>query len=110
MVFRNFTISASSGGGGGPGFSIDMYRMEQVEKLLGLSRTKLVGLSLLCGCDYNQGVSGVGKETAVKFLSTLKDDEVFPRQETLQNCQLTDADLLLVIYSLNTILFLQTGF
>lgn len=78
-VYRNFTISASSGGGGAAGFSIDMYRMEQIEQLLGLSRTKLVGLSLLCGCDYNQGVSGVGKETAVKFLATLNDSEVFSR-------------------------------
>ncbi|XP_034233353.1 flap endonuclease GEN [Thrips palmi] len=79
VVFRNFTISATSGGGGGPGFSIDMYRMQQVTELLGLSRTKLIGLSLLCGCDYNQGVSGVGKETAVKFLATLSDAEVFSR-------------------------------
>lgn len=79
VVFRNFTISASSGGGG-QGFSIDMYRMKQIEDLLGLSRTKLIGLSLLCGCDYNQGVSGVGKETAVKFLNTLDDDEVIARQ------------------------------
>ncbi|KAJ1523776.1 hypothetical protein ONE63_001609 [Megalurothrips usitatus] len=79
VVYRNFTISSSSGGGGGAGFSIDMYRMERVEELLGLSRTKLIGLSLLCGCDYNQGVSGVGKETAVKFLSTLEDSEVFSR-------------------------------
>lgn len=79
VVFRNFTISATSGGGGGPGFSIDMYKMEQVKQLLGLSRTKLIGLSLLCGCDYNQGVAGVGKETAVKFLATLRDAEVFTR-------------------------------
>lgn len=79
IVFRNFTISATSSGGGGPGFSVDMYRMEQIRQLLGLSRTKLIGLSLLCGCDYNQGVSGVGKETAVKFLATLRDDEVFSR-------------------------------
>ncbi|KAK3913635.1 Flap endonuclease GEN [Frankliniella fusca] len=79
VVYRNFTISASSGGGGAAGFSIDMYRMEQIEDLLGLSRTKLIGLSLLCGCDYNQGVTGVGKETAVKFLATLSDSEVFSR-------------------------------
>lgn len=79
VVYRNFTVGASSGKGG-VGFSIDEYRMEQVEQVLGLSRTKLIGLSLLCGCDYNQGgVSGVGKETAVKFLATLKDAEVFPR-------------------------------
>lgn len=83
VVYRNFTISATSGGGGGPGFSIDMYRMKQVEELLNLSRTKLIGLSLLCGCDYNQGgVSGVGKESAVKFLATLRDAEVFSRQAT----------------------------
>jgi flap endonuclease GEN len=54
--------------------------MSDIEEKLGLSRQKLIALSLLCGCDYNdKGVLGVGKETALKFLKGLKDDEVLSR-------------------------------
>jgi flap endonuclease GEN len=54
--------------------------MSVIEEKLGLSRQKLIALSLLCGCDYNdRGVLGVGRETALKFLEELEDDEVLPR-------------------------------
>jgi flap endonuclease GEN len=54
--------------------------MSVIEEKLRLSRQKLIALSLLCGCDYNDiGVLGVGKETALKFLEGLEDDEILPR-------------------------------
>jgi flap endonuclease GEN len=54
--------------------------MAVIEEKLALSRVKLIALSLLCGCDYNDtGVLGVGKESALKFLEGLEDDEVLPR-------------------------------
>jgi hypothetical protein len=58
--------------------------MVVIEEKLALSRQKLIALSLLCGCDYNdKGVLGVGKETALKFLEQLEDDEVLPRWEAI---------------------------
>jgi hypothetical protein len=58
--------------------------MAVIEEKLALSRQKLIALSLLCGCDYNdKGVLGVGKETALKFLEQLEDDEIFPRYEAV---------------------------
>ncbi|XP_069693406.1 flap endonuclease GEN isoform X2 [Periplaneta americana] len=75
-VYRNFTISSH----GTSGYSVDEYKMTAVEEKLALSRRKLIALSLLCGCDYNdKGVLGIGKETAMKFLESLKDDEVLNR-------------------------------
>ncbi|KAJ9582965.1 hypothetical protein L9F63_022691, partial [Diploptera punctata] len=75
-VFRNFTISHQ----GTTGYSVEVYNMSVIEQKLSLSRQKLIALSLLCGCDYNdKGVLGVGKETALKFLEQLKDDEVLER-------------------------------
>ena len=79
-VYRNFTSTAGNSSTGGPAFSIDSYSMTSIQKCLGLTRNKLIALSLLCGCDYLQhGVAGVGKETALQFLSTLQDDEIFDR-------------------------------
>lgn len=75
-VYRNFTISHQ----GLTSYSVEEYKMVVIEEKLALSRQKLIALSLLCGCDYNdKGVLGVGKETALKFLEQLEDDEVLPR-------------------------------
>lgn len=76
-VYRNFSISSSSDGNSG--FSIDVYTMENIRKKLELSRTKMVALSLICGCDYSEGVHGIGKESALKFLNTLTDDQIIER-------------------------------
>jgi len=54
--------------------------MESIEKNLNIGRNKMIALSLLCGCDYDEkGVSGIGKETAMKFLQSLNDDIVINR-------------------------------
>lgn len=67
-VLRNFTMS--------PAYTCDMYTMDSIESRLGLGRHKLLALSLVCGCDYEAGVQGVGKQLALKFLATLQDDKV----------------------------------
>lgn len=70
-VYRNFTMS--------PGYTCEAYEMSVIEKKLQLGRHKLLAVSLLCGSDYNKGVNGVGKESAVKFLSSLQENEVLDR-------------------------------
>ncbi len=51
--------------------------MPSIEKKLSLGRNKLIAMSLLCGCDYNEkGIEGIGKETALKYLSTVSESEV----------------------------------
>ncbi|XP_063229916.1 flap endonuclease GEN [Bacillus rossius redtenbacheri] len=78
-VYRNFTVS-HSGTGGSSSHSVDLYDMGAVEDRLSLDRRKLVALSVLCGCDYNgRGVAGVGKETALKFLGSVRDEDVLDR-------------------------------
>lgn len=75
-MYRNFTIGRQ----GSTSYSVEEYKMIVIEKKLALSRQKLIALSLLCGCDYNdKGVLGVGKEAALNFLEHLKDDEILPR-------------------------------
>lgn len=39
----------------------------------------MIALALLCGCDYDEGVIGVGKEAALKFFKTVEDDNVLQR-------------------------------
>ncbi|XP_014286236.1 flap endonuclease GEN [Halyomorpha halys] len=70
-VFRNFQMS--------PHYSCDSYSMGIIETKLGLTRTKLVGYSLLVGSDYNCGIQNLGKQAAIKFLLTVPDDKIIQR-------------------------------
>ena len=45
-----------------------------------LNRQNLVALGVLLGCDYlPQGVSGVGKEIAMKLIINVKHDNLIDR-------------------------------
>lgn len=47
--------------------------MEDIENELGLSREDLVALALLLGCDYHDGVPGVGKSKALALFKKLEN-------------------------------------
>ncbi|XP_043268619.1 flap endonuclease GEN isoform X2 [Venturia canescens] len=76
-VYRNFCISAgkSSCSGG----SVDEYSIEKIERLYQIGRNKMVVMALLCGCDYDDGVSGVGKEAVLKLFKLVDDKDIFDR-------------------------------
>ncbi|KAL6262704.1 hypothetical protein P5V15_005496 [Pogonomyrmex californicus] len=78
VVYRNFCTS-TQGNGGSTGGSVDIYSMEKIEKTLNIGRNKMIALALLCGCDYDEGVNGVGKEAALKFFKTVKEEDVLQR-------------------------------
>ncbi|KYQ48335.1 Flap endonuclease GEN [Trachymyrmex zeteki] len=78
VVYRNFCMS-TQGNCGAAGGSVDVYSMEKIEKTLTIGRNKMIALALLCGCDYDEGVSGVGKEAALKFFKTVKEEDVLQR-------------------------------
>lgn len=75
IVYRNFSMGNCRATGG----SMDVYSMEKVKKTLNIGRNKMIALALLCGCDYDDGVSGVGKEAALKFFKTVKEEDVLQR-------------------------------
>uniref|UniRef100_A0A1B6C6I2 XPG-I domain-containing protein n=2 Tax=Clastoptera arizonana TaxID=38151 RepID=A0A1B6C6I2_9HEMI len=76
VVFRNFTMS--------PKYTCDKYTMSVIEERLGLGIQKLVAFSLLTGCDYGNGVQGVGKESSLKYLATVSENEVIDRAQVLE--------------------------
>ncbi|KAI4495381.1 hypothetical protein M0802_008771 [Mischocyttarus mexicanus] len=78
VVYRNFSMS-SQGNRSGTGGAIDEYRIDKIEDILNLGRNKMIALALLCGCDYNEGVNGVGKEAALKFFKTVSDSCILER-------------------------------
>lgn len=39
----------------------------------------MIVLALLCGCDYCDGVSGVGKEATMKLLNQYSEKEILTR-------------------------------
>uniref|UniRef100_S4RVC3 XPG-I domain-containing protein n=1 Tax=Petromyzon marinus TaxID=7757 RepID=S4RVC3_PETMA len=48
---------------------IDFYQLVDVQRHIGLDRTKLVNLAYLMGSDYTDGVAGVGGVTALEILN-----------------------------------------
>lgn len=59
---------------------VECYRMADISRHLYLDREKLIGLSLLLGCDYcPKGVPGVGKEIAIRFVNTVTEDSLLDR-------------------------------
>ena len=39
----------------------------------------MIALALLCGCDYDEGINGVGKEAALKLFKVTEDSEILER-------------------------------
>lgn len=39
----------------------------------------MIALALLCGCDYNDGLNGVGKEAAMKLFKIVNDKDILER-------------------------------
>ncbi|BES98735.1 Maternal protein exuperantia [Nesidiocoris tenuis] len=70
-VYRNFQLS--------PHYACDAYRSTVIEEKLGLSRTKLIGFSILAGSDYNDGINNVGRTTILKYLNSIQDNQVFQK-------------------------------
>lgn len=78
IVYRNFCTSAQ-GNRGSSGGAVDEYKLEKIERLLELGRNKMIALALLCGCDYNDGLNGVGKEAAMKLFKIVNDEDILER-------------------------------
>ncbi|XP_076751571.1 XPG-like endonuclease isoform X2 [Xylocopa sonorina] len=78
VVYRNFCASAQ-GNRGGTGGAVDEYSLEKIERILNLGRNKMIALALLCGCDYDEGLNGVGKEAAMKLFKIATDEDILDR-------------------------------
>ncbi|XP_076244954.1 XPG-like endonuclease isoform X2 [Calliopsis andreniformis] len=81
VVYRNFCTS-TQGNRGGSGGAVDEYNIEKIEKLLNLDRNKMIALALLCGCDYDDGINGVGKEAALKLFKLIDTEDVLERMKS----------------------------
>ncbi|CAH0391924.1 unnamed protein product [Bemisia tabaci] len=85
-VYRNFNLSSNAGA------SVDVYQMSIIEEKLNIGRNKMIALSLLLGCDYQgKGVQGIGKESALKFLENLTEEEILPRLKKWRTNKYLDA-------------------
>ncbi|KAJ8683429.1 hypothetical protein QAD02_019221 [Eretmocerus hayati] len=78
VVYRNFCTN-TQGNRTTSGGSIDEYSLDKISQVFDLGRNKMIALALLCGCDYDDGVNGVGKESALKLFKTVNDDEILDR-------------------------------
>ncbi|XP_012281526.1 flap endonuclease GEN [Orussus abietinus] len=78
VVYRNFCTSDTGNRFSGNG-SVDTYKMEKIERVLGLGRKQMIALALLCGCDYDEGLTRVGKEAALKLFRFVKEEDILDR-------------------------------
>lgn len=60
-IYRDFGINPKDQ-------SVLVYTSENIKKEAGISRNDMIGLALLNGCDYTEGLNGVGIRTVKKFL------------------------------------------
>lgn len=63
----------------GDGGYITCYEMTDVERQLGFGRNSLITLALLLGCDYSQGVYGLGPESACQIVKSVGDNVVLQK-------------------------------
>ncbi|XP_057762890.1 single-strand DNA endonuclease 1 [Arachis stenosperma] len=63
----------------GDGGHIVCYEMADIETKLGFGRDSLIALSLLLGCDYYQGVHGLGPESACQIVKSIGDKFVLKK-------------------------------
>ncbi|CAI5529098.1 unnamed protein product [Closterium sp. Naga37s-1] len=47
---------------------VEVYRAEDVQRELGLSKRHLVRMAMLLGCDYTPGISGIGVVNAIEVI------------------------------------------
>lgn len=68
VVYKDLSTDAK-------GSTVDCYTTAAIEEQLNLTRSDLISLALLIGCDYcPQGVPGVGKVAALAFVASCKPE------------------------------------
>ncbi|KAJ8916059.1 hypothetical protein NQ315_010927 [Exocentrus adspersus] len=78
VVYRNFSIS-TQGAYAASGGAVDIYDITKAYRSLNFGRNKIIAMALLCGSDYSDGVSGIGKESVMKLFEKLSDEETLDR-------------------------------
>ncbi|XP_050254913.1 single-strand DNA endonuclease 1-like [Quercus robur] len=63
----------------GDGGYVTCYEMRDVERQLGFGRNSLITLALLLGCDYSQGVHGLGPKSACQIVKSVGDNVVLQK-------------------------------
>ncbi|PIN16238.1 Spleen exonuclease [Handroanthus impetiginosus] len=62
----------------------ECYHISDIETGLGLKRKHLIAVSLLVGNDHDlSGITGIGLDTAVRFVKSFREDEILNRLHEL---------------------------
>eukprot|EP00873_Tetraselmis_striata_P028365 jgi/Tetstr1/448629/TSEL_035874.t1 len=60
---------------------VEQYKVDDLETELGLTQERLIALALLLGCDYTEGVPGIGVVNAVEVIMAFLPPENQPPQK-----------------------------
>ncbi|XP_074657888.1 DNA excision repair protein ERCC-5-like [Tubulanus polymorphus] len=55
---------------------VEMFKITDLTKHLGLDRTRLIQIAVMCGSDYTEGVAGVGPVTALEILAEFPGEQL----------------------------------
>ncbi|XP_076256397.1 XPG-like endonuclease isoform X1 [Rhynchophorus ferrugineus] len=75
VVYRNFSIS-TQGAYAASGGAVDIYDIRKANESLKFGRNKIIAMALLVGCDYSEGVHGVGKDSVMKLFERVSDENI----------------------------------
>ena len=92
-MYRNFSLTSTGKIKSYDG-SVEVYSLSRIQSYLkDFGQHKIVALGLFCGCDYDEGVPGVGKESVLKFLNQYSDVEALDKIRSWRNCEETFENL-----------------
>src|SRR5262249_16933572 len=63
----------------------ECYQMKDILSEIGLNRLKLLALALMLGCDYCDGVKGIGPVTSMEILAVFGDGVMSEFPEFMKN-------------------------
>ncbi|KAF0991009.1 hypothetical protein HZS_4732 [Henneguya salminicola] len=67
---------------------VELYDMKNVSLILGLNRELLICMAMISGCDYDDGLNGMGIKTAYKLITEFYDNgDVFEILKKIKNSE-----------------------
>ncbi|CAM6082596.1 unnamed protein product [Calypogeia fissa] len=58
---------------------VELYQATDIKERLHLHQRHLLALALLVGCDYTEGIPGVGLQSALRLVQCFSEDEILDR-------------------------------
>ncbi|MBD3230632.1 MAG: flap endonuclease-1, partial [Candidatus Lokiarchaeota archaeon] len=85
ILVRNLSIAGKRRGKGGKTINVEpeIIKLQELLDENDLTQEKLIGIGILIGTDFNDGIKGVGIKTALKYIKKYDDFQTLIKKEDL---------------------------